>query len=102
MQWELSDLLESKAIKKLPEKFSPPHQPIDYFEMISVQIIGKDGKSKDISTREYYVASLKEKTRYPSALILLMDKINEIERVSNEKGTPIEIPQDCQLKPEKH
>ena len=97
--WDLSSFLESKVLKKLPEKFGPPHPPIDYFEYISVQITGSQGKPKQISTREFYVASLEEKARYPSALLLLMGKIEEIQREANSKGKPAEIPPDCQLKP---
>jgi hypothetical protein len=96
----LSDLLESKALKRLPKKFDPPHRPIDYFERISVQIITTSGKVKQISTREFYVASLDEKARYPGALIVLMDKIDEIEHQANVKGKPIDIPSDCHLKAE--
>lgn len=96
----LSDFLQSKAVKKLRENFAPPHRPIDYIEGITVQVIGPKGKLKQISTREFYVASLEEKTRYPSALILLMNKIEEIEKVVSDKGKPTEIPPDCRLKPE--
>jgi hypothetical protein len=84
-KWELSGFLDSKALKRLPGKFGPPHEPIDYFENVAVQITSTNGKSKMISTREFYVASLEEKTRYPSVLIVLMDKIDEIEREANEK-----------------
>jgi hypothetical protein len=99
-KWELSSFLESKVLKNLPEKFGPPRQPIDYFESVTVQIIAPDGKKKNISTREFYVAGLEEKSHYPSALIVLMDKIDEIEREANEKGKPASPPTDCQLKPE--
>ncbi len=100
--WELSSFLESKILYKLPEKVAPPHPPIDYFEEVTVQIIGLKGVQKLISTREFYVASLEEKARYPSALIVLMDKIDEIENEVNAKGKPSEIPSDCRLKPKSH
>jgi hypothetical protein len=99
---ELSDLFESKALKELPEKFGPPHRPVDYFETVSVQMTLPRGKTKRISTREYYVASLEEKTRYPVALVVLMEKIDEIEKVASDKGKPTEAPTDCQLKAEDH
>jgi len=99
-KWELSSFLESKVLKSLPEKFDPPHQPIDYFESVTVRIIAPNGKQKQISTREFYMANLEEKSRYPSALIVLMDKIDEIEREANEKGKPVSPSPDCQLKPE--
>ena len=98
--WELSNYVESKAVKKLPDSFPPPHRPIDYFENVTVQIIGSNGEKKQISTREFYVASLEEKSHYPSALIVLMSKVDEIENETNEKGKPAEIPSDCQLKPQ--
>jgi hypothetical protein len=98
--WELSDYVESKAVKKLPDSFPPPHRPIDYFENVTVQIIGPNGEKKQISTREFYVASLEEKSHYPSALIVLMSKIDEIENETNKEGKPAEIPSDCRLKPQ--
>jgi hypothetical protein len=98
----LSELFQSKAVKGLPEEFAPPHRPVDYIEITSVQMALPKGKSKQISTREYYVASLKEKTRYPAALVVLMEKIDAIEKVALDKGKPTEIPPDCQLKTENH
>lgn len=96
--WELPRLLESKALKNIPNNFDPPHRPIDYFEQVTIGIFGAKGTKKLISTREYYVASLEEKTRYPSALILLMEKIDQIEKAASEQGRPTEIPSDCQSK----
>jgi hypothetical protein len=29
---ELSELFESKVLKRLPEKFAPPHRPVDYIK----------------------------------------------------------------------
>jgi hypothetical protein len=98
----LSELFASKALKGLPEEFAPPHRPVDYIEITSVQMALPKGKSKQISTREYYVASLKEKTRYPAALVVLMEKIDAIEKVALDKGKPTETPADCQLKAENH
>jgi hypothetical protein len=86
-------------LKELPDKFAPPRQPVDYFESIKVQIINPNGKERQISTREFYVANLEEKSRYPSALVVLMGKIQEIEYEANEKGKPAEIASDCRLKP---
>ena len=96
--WELSNFLESKPVNKLATKFPPPHPPVDYIEDISVQFAGKKGVTRQTSTREFYVADLEEKSRYPSALIVLMDRIDQIEREANEKGKPAPIPADCRLK----
>lgn len=95
--WELSSLLKSKAVKKLAENFGPPHKPIDYFEKYSVEIRDDRGNSKKLFTREYYVADLEEKTRYPSALIVLMDRIGKIEEEAANSGKKTEIPADCSL-----
>jgi len=95
----LSDFLQSKPVKRLPEVFGPPHRPIDYVETVTAQIFGPKGIKKRVSSRGFYVASLEEKTRYPSALILLMNRIDEIEKEAVEKGHPAAIPSDCQLKP---
>jgi hypothetical protein len=99
---ELSTFFESKSFKRLPEQFSPPHTPIDYIESISVQTMTPKGKSKQIAIREFYVASLEEKARYPAALILLMGRIDEIEQATLDKGKPVGPPADCQLKVENH
>ena len=100
--FELSTFFQSAAIKRLPDKFAPPHQPIDYFENTSVQITPLNGRPKQISAREFYVARLEEKTRYPAAFIVLMEKIDEIEKQASDKGKPTETPSDCQLKAENH
>lgn len=96
--WELSRFLQSKPVARLAEKFGPPHPAIDYFEQVTASIMSVKGQSKTISTQEYYTADLAEKSRYPSALILLMDRINEIETEAKTKGRPTEIPADCLLK----
>jgi len=96
--WELSAFLESNGVKRLPQKFDPPHKPIDYFERVTVDVIDSRNRSKKIVAREYYVASLEEKVRYPSALILLMDRIDQIEQEAVDKGAPSEVPADCSLK----
>lgn len=98
--WELSEFLNSKPVARLREKFDPPHRPIDYFERISVQIDREKGESKSFSVREYYVASLSEKVHYPPALIVLMDKIQEIEDEAQRKGNELlDPPEGCILKP---
>jgi hypothetical protein len=99
---ELSTFFKSKPLRRLPEKFGPPHRPVDYVEITSVQIRLAKGKSKHISAREFYVADLEEKARYPAALIVLMDKIDEIEKQTSNNGKPAETPPDCQLRPESH
>lgn len=95
---ELTRFLKTKSVKNLRNAFGPPHAPIDYFENTSVRMRSPNGQSKQIITREYYVASLDEKVKYPSALIVLMDKIDEIERLAEEEGKPVEVPADCHLK----
>jgi hypothetical protein len=77
---ELASFLKSKAVRKLREKFGPPHKAVDYAERVSVEIPDGNGPPKRLSTAEYHVADLEEKTRYPSAFILLMDRIDQIER----------------------
>jgi hypothetical protein len=99
---ELSTFLESKAVRKLPEEFGPPHPAIDFFESVSVEIFGSKGNIKKISTREYNVANLEEKSRYPAALILLLERIKQIEEAASNKGKPTEVPVDCPLKQKEH
>jgi len=100
--WAISSFIESEVVRSLPGKFGPLRRPIDYFEYVLVEIVDSKGRSKKISTREYYVASLREKTKYPAALILLMDKINEIKKEASSKGKPAAIPADCSLKLKGH
>jgi hypothetical protein len=98
--WQISefiDLLQSKAVRRLKSYFPPPHKPIDFVETSTVRAFFSDGKSKQIVTREYYVASLAEKTKYPSALVLLMDRIEQFEKKVADKGTPTEVPSDCKF-----
>jgi len=95
--WALGSFLDSRVVQRLPEKFGPPHRAIDYFEDDAVEIIDSRGRSKKIWTREYYVASLEEKSKYPSALIVLMGKIDEIEKEAESKGKPFAVPADCSL-----
>jgi hypothetical protein len=98
--WQVSefvDFVQSKAVRRLKSYFPPPHKPIDFVETSTVQAFLSDGKSKQIVTREYYVASLVEKTKYPSALVLLMDRIEQFEKKVADKGTPTEVPSDCKF-----
>ena len=96
--WQVSsfvDFLQSKPLFKLKSYFPPPHPPIDFVETSTVEVPLPNGKIKQIQTREYYVASLVEKAKYPSALIILMDKLEQLEDTVSEKGTPTESSSDC-------
>jgi hypothetical protein len=98
-EWAVPSFLESKPLRRLANKFGPPHSSIDFVETVVVRIIDPHGREKQIATREFYVASLEERTRYPSALIVLMDKIDEIEKAAYSNGKPAEAPSDCKLGP---
>ena len=93
---ELADLAETPAFQKLADSYPPP---IDYFS--TARIVVDSGKvRKEIRTREFYVASVPEKAKYPSSLIALMDWINETETNVEQKGERIDIlPKDlrCDL-----
>jgi hypothetical protein len=98
--WEVedfADFLKSRSVQLLKPYFKPSHQATDYFETSTLQIFLPDGKTKKIETREYYVAFLEEKAKYPSALIILMDRIEQLERRVAEKGISAEVPSDCKL-----
>jgi hypothetical protein len=91
--WQISELQEfvsSKAAHGLKSYYKSPHHPVDYYEASNVRIFLPDGNSKQIRVMEYYVASLEEKVKYPSALIILMDILEHIEEVAGTKGTAIE------------
>jgi len=91
------ELLQSKAVRRLKGYFPPPHRPVDFVEISTVQAFLPDHTTKRIVTREYYVSSLVERTKYPSALVILMDGIERLEKKVAEKGTPTEIGADCKL-----
>ncbi|HLW97922.1 MAG TPA: hypothetical protein VKR82_04700 [Candidatus Acidoferrales bacterium] len=93
-----SDFLKSKPVRKLPETFGPPHQPIDFIEMITLEFTGRKDKLQKLSTREFFVTDLEERARYPGALIVLMLKLDEIERKVSSEGKPVAPPSDCRLK----
>ena len=92
---ELLDFLRSKAVRKLPKKFGPPEPAVDFFEIVSITIQHQTAKPQSLSTREYHVANLEEKARYPSALITLFDEIDRIGATARRTWTPAELPTDC-------
>jgi hypothetical protein len=96
---ELEDFLKSKPVLHLAASFAPPHRPVDFVEISTIQINLPHAKTKTINVREYYAASLVEKTKYPSALVILMDKLARIEDEVTEKGKPAERPSDCYSEP---
>jgi hypothetical protein len=55
------------------------------------------GQAKRVQAREYYVAALEEKAKYPSALIVFMNSIEQLETVITEKGTPETEDPGCQI-----
>jgi hypothetical protein len=88
--------LQSKGISRLSSNFGAPHAPIDYFETTEIQLYGST-KPKTISAREFHVATLEEKAQYPSAFIVLMRKVNEIEEETQQKGKPADVPDGCRV-----
>jgi hypothetical protein len=95
---ELEEFLTSKAVQKLPATFARPHRPVDFFETSEIQITHPSGRSKKISVPEYYAASLVERTKYPSVLLILMDQLARLEDEVTEKGKPAEPSADCALR----
>jgi hypothetical protein len=92
---ELRRFLESDAVQVLAESFVVPHSPIDYSESATIHIIGPNGNSKPVSIDAYSVADLEQKSQLPGALIVLMDKIEEIEKAAIIKGKATKIPPAC-------
>lgn len=92
---ELEDFLKSKPVLRLAASFDPPHRPVDFVETSTILIHLPRAKTKTIKVREYYAASLIEKTKYPTALVLLMDKLARLEDEVTAKGKPSEPPLDC-------
>jgi hypothetical protein len=94
---ELEDFLKSKAVSHLAASYDPPHRPVDFVEISTIQINLPHAKTKTITVREYYAASLIEKAKYPTALVLLMDKLARLEDEATTKGKTSEPPGGCPL-----
>jgi hypothetical protein len=92
---EISGFLESDVVRALGESFAIPHNPIDYWESATIHIFGPNGNEKSVSLRDYGEASLDQRSQLPGALIVLMDKIEEIEKAAALKGKATKIPPDC-------
>lgn len=93
---ELADFTKSKSVAHLSSSFPPSHPPIDFVENSTIGIMLPNGKTKTITVREYYSASLVERAKYPSALVLLMERLAQIEDEVAQKGKRIEPPADCE------
>ena len=89
---ELPRFVHSSSVTTLADSFDTPHRAVDYLESVNVTIPLADGSKKSINTRQYYVSSLTEKSKYPSALIVLMEKLQELEKQVVEKGKKVEVP----------
>jgi hypothetical protein len=63
--------------------------------MVSIEL--PHARTKTINVREFYAASLVERTKYPTALVLLMEELARLEDEATQKGKPSEPPTDCQL-----
>jgi len=92
---EIEDLLQSKSIGRLASRFGPPHPPVDFFETTRLSMAIAKGRSKTISVRDYYAASLTERAKYPSGLVILMERIARLEDEVSEKGKPAPASSDC-------
>jgi sulfur carrier protein ThiS len=92
---ELTGFLESNVVKALGESFVVPHSPIDYSESATVHIIGPSGNEKAVSINGYSVAGLEQKSQLPGTLVVLMDKIEEIEKAAALKGKDTKTPPGC-------
>jgi hypothetical protein len=93
--FEISRFLESEVVKAIGASFVIPYSHIDYSESAKVHIFGPDGDERTISINGYAVAGLEQKSQLPGALIVLMDKIEEIEKTAALKGKGAQFPLDC-------
>ena len=88
---EVSDFLKSDMVTALGNQFFVPSAGIDYGEEATIYIEGPDGNEKRISIRDYSTAGLEEKSRLPAALIVLLDKIEKIEKSASLRGKAAKI-----------
>lgn len=95
---ELSDFMQSKPVLKLSDSFAPPHAAIDYFETTHMKFQSKI-VSKEITAREFFVASLVERARYPSALLVLLQRVDEIRKDAENRGKADNVPKMCKIVP---
>ena len=89
---EVSDFLKSGVVMALEKVFVVPSAGIDFTESTTIHINGTDGNEKRITIREYSTAGLEEKGKLPAALVVLMGKIEEIEKSASLRGKPAKIP----------
>lgn len=94
--FELPDFLESEGVKGLNDSIVILHVFIDYHESATLYVNGSDGKEKEISIYDYGTAGLERKSQLPGALIVLMDKIEEIKKEATLKGKAMKTPLNCQ------
>jgi hypothetical protein len=92
---DVSDFLKSDVITVLEKGFVIPHHFVDYAEGATVCLDSPAGNEKCIGIRDYGEASLEQKGQLPGALIVLMDKIEEIEKAAVFKGKTTKTPSDC-------
>jgi hypothetical protein len=95
--FEVSGFLKSDVIRVLEKSFVIPHPIVDYAEGATVCLGGPVGNEKCIEIREYDEAGLEQKGQLPGALIVLMDKIEEIEKAAVLKGKATKIPSNCSV-----
>lgn len=94
---ELTEFLESKPVQHLSLKFRPLHRSVDFLEVSMVEFMGPT-PPKQLNVINYYDSSLTERTKYPPALVILMDKLASLEDLASQKGRFTEPPADCRLK----
>jgi hypothetical protein len=93
----VSDFLKSDVITVLEKGFAIPHAFVDYQDGATVCLGGPEGNEKCIEIRDYGEADLQQKGQLPGALIVLMDKIAEIEKAAVLKGKTTKIPSNCSV-----
>jgi len=93
---QLREFLKTKDFKSLDASFPPPHTPIDYFEATHIEAFENDQLTKAIDVREFRVASMVERQRYPASLLILMNDLEKIEERAVH-GTATDITPACAM-----
>jgi hypothetical protein len=97
---DVSGFLKSDVITVLEKGFVIPHPFVDYAEGTTVCLGASVSDEKCIEIRDYGEADLEQKGQLPGALIVLMDKIEEIEKASVLTGKTTKVSSNCLVVPQ--
>jgi hypothetical protein len=94
---ELKDFVLSSSVRRLKSSYPSPYTPVDYFEKTHVDIHRNGKVEKTILLNEYGVSDLESRSKYPSPLIVLMDRIEETRTSLKYDKNDIKLSTPCEV-----